>query len=99
PLPERVVAPKIDIREPNPYYIGRIDEPEKQSQTPYSYKAMEDGNIGVFGSSGYGKAMTLLTIVRRFAENNSPEAFKFYTFVFGNGALLLLQPLLHMCSC
>src|SRR5690625_3950631 len=95
PLPERVVAPKVDIREPNHYYIGMIDEPEKQSQTPYSYKAMEDGNIGVFGSSGYGKSMTLLTILMSFAENNSPEEFQFYIFDFGNGALLPLQQLPH----
>src|SRR5699024_9625924 len=71
------------------------DEPEKQSQTPYSYKAMEDGNIGVFGSSGYGKSMTLLTILMSFAENNSPEEFQFYIFDFGNGALLPLQQLPH----
>src|SRR5699024_4948923 len=42
PLPERLVMSDDDIREPKHYYIGLIDEPEKQSQTPYSYKAVED---------------------------------------------------------
>lgn len=95
PLPERVIVPEIDIIEPHHYYIGLIDEPEKQSQTPYRYQAMEDGNVGIFGSSGYGKSTTLLTFLLNFARFNSPEECQFYIFDFGNGALLPLQQLPH----
>lgn len=95
PLPERATAPQMDVRKPHHHYIGMIDEPEKQSQTPYSYEAMEDGNIGVFGSAGYGKSMTLLTFLLSFAEHYSPEEYQFYIFDFGNGALLPLQQLPH----
>ena len=95
PLPERLVMSDDDIGEPNHYYIGLIDEPEKQSQTPYSYEAVEDGNIGIFGTSGYGKSTTLLTFLLNFASVNSPEEFQFYIFDFGNGALLPLQQLPH----
>src|SRR5699024_5052509 len=52
-------------------------------------------NVGVFGSSGYGKSMTLLTLLLRFASRNSPEEYQFYIFDFGNGALLPLQQLPH----
>ena len=42
-----------------------IDEPEKQSQTVYHYDVIEDGNIGIFGSSGYGKSHTVMTLLLR----------------------------------
>lgn len=95
PLPDRIGMPEIKNNQTNSYEIALVDEPEKQSQKPYSYKAIEDGNIGIFGSSGYGKSTTLLTFLLNFATNNSPEEFQFYIFDFGNGALLPLQQLPH----
>ena len=95
PLPDRLVMPNVENERPNYYDIALVDEPEKQVQEPYSYKAKEDGNIGIFGSSGYGKSTTLLTFLLNFATNNSPEEFQFYILDFGNGALLPLQQLPH----
>lgn len=95
PLPERITMPEVEDIQDDYYYIALIDEPHKQSQTPYAYKVMDDGNIGVFGTSGYGKSMTLLTLLLSFAKNKGPEQFHFYIFDFGNGALLPLQQLPH----
>ncbi|MFC4024361.1 type VII secretion protein EssC [Oceanobacillus longus] len=95
PLPQRASREVSDGMEPNHYNIGIIDEPEQQRQTPYSYQVMEDGNIGIFGSSGYGKSTTLLTLLLQISSENSPEEIQYYIFDFGNGALLPLQQLPH----
>ena len=75
--------------------IGMIDEPEKQSQSPISYNWTKDGNLGVFGSSGYGKSTTMLTTLLGLAENLSPEQAHFYLLDYGNGSLLPLKQLPH----
>jgi len=93
PLSHRLVADAGIDRAPHHYPLGVIDEPERQSQAMYMYEAMEDGNIGIFGSSGYGKSTTILTLLLGMASENSPEDFQCYLFDFGNGALLPLQQL------
>ncbi|MGM8364438.1 type VII secretion protein EssC [Virgibacillus sp. W0181] len=95
PLPNRLIFPQDANRNEKQFSIAMIDEPEQQRQSVYYYKAMEDGNIGIFGSSGYGKSTTLLTLLLQFSEMNSPEVFQFYIFDFGNGTLLPLQQLPH----
>ena len=72
-----------------------IDEPEKQSQSPMAYNWTKDGNLGVFGSSGYGKSTTLLTTILGLAENLAPEEAHFYLLDYGNGSLLPLRQLPH----
>ncbi|MFS0576294.1 type VII secretion protein EssC [Sporosarcina sp. 179-K 3D1 HS] len=75
--------------------IGMIDEAEKQSQSPISYRVMEDGNVGVFGSPGYGKSYSLLTLLLGIGERLSPEKAHFYILDYGNGSLLPLRQLPH----
>ncbi|WP_445677981.1 type VII secretion protein EssC [Psychrobacillus sp. FSL K6-1415] len=75
--------------------IGMIDEPDKQSQSPVAYNWTKDGNLGVFGSSGYGKSYTLLSTILGLAENLSPEEVNFYLLDYGNGSLLPLRQLPH----
>lgn len=95
PLPPRIIAEAGVDRVHHHYPLGIIDEPERQRQDQYTYEAMEDGNVGVIGSSGYGKSMTLLTLLLAMATENSPEDLQSYIFDFGNGALLPLQQLPH----
>lgn len=95
PLPERIVLPEVEKQGEEKYSIALVDEPEKQLQSPYYYDAMEDGNIGVFGSPGYGKSFTLTTFLLNFAKQNSPALYQYYIFDFGNGALLPLEQLPH----
>ncbi|MCK1994972.1 type VII secretion protein EssC [Peribacillus muralis] len=79
----------------NQFHIGMKDEPELQSQTNYSYNWIEDGNIGIFGSSGYGKSTSVLTLLFSFADQFTPEELHYYLFDFGNSALLPLRQLPH----
>ncbi len=97
PLPKRLYsfATIIEKSKDLTFRIGLKDEPEKQSQTDYEYKWMKDGNIIVFGSSGYGKSTTAITFVTRFVSTFSPEQLHFYIFDFGSGSLLPLQQLPH----
>ncbi|KMJ58373.1 cell division protein FtsK [Bacillus sp. LL01] len=75
--------------------LALMDEPEKQSQTVYEYELMEDGNIGIFGSSGYGKSHTVLMLLLSIAEKYTPEEVHYYIFDFGNGTLLPIRQLPH----
>lgn len=95
PLPKRLTFNETTENTERKFSIAFIDEPEQQRQRVYYYEAIEDSNIGIFGSSGYGKSTTLLTLLLQFAEANSPETFQYYLFDFGNGALLPLQQLPH----
>jgi S-DNA-T family DNA segregation ATPase FtsK/SpoIIIE len=72
-----------------------IDEPEKQSQSPYTYNVIEDGNVGIFGSSGYGKTHTIMTLLLGIAKQYTPEEVHYYVMDFGNGGLLPLKQLPH----
>lgn len=56
---------------------------------------MEDGNIGIFGSSGYGKSIAAATFLMSFADVYTPEELHVYIFDFGNGTLLPLAKLPH----
>ncbi|MFC0190215.1 type VII secretion protein EssC [Fictibacillus aquaticus] len=95
PLDSRLSKTSSEDERSNEIYLGMIDEPEKQSQSPYIYELMDDGNIGIFGSSGYGKSHTVLRILLSMAEKMSPEELHYYLFDFGNGTLLPLKQLPH----
>lgn len=95
PLKERLFKDGYYSVEQDQISIALIDEPEKQSQTPYHYQVMEDGNLGIFGSAGYGKSTTVLTFLLNMAEKYSPEEVHFYLMDFGNGAMLPLKQLPH----
>ncbi|WP_368505844.1 type VII secretion protein EssC [Alkalihalophilus sp. As8PL] len=95
PLQSRLPRVEVSKKVEGEFLIGLKDEPEKQSQTPYRYKWLEDGNIGIFGSSGYGKSTTILSYLLEFARASSPERLHYYVFDFGNSSLLPLRQLPH----
>ncbi|PLR96524.1 type VII secretion protein EssC [Bacillus sp. T33-2] len=95
PLASRMSKAGYSSSDLHEIYFGMIDEPEKQSQTPYGYNMMEDGNIGIFGSSGYGKSYTVMTLLLGIASRLGPEEVHYYVLDFGNGALLPLRQLPH----
>ncbi|PEX02099.1 type VII secretion protein EssC [Priestia megaterium] len=95
PLKERLLRSEYKEKRDGVFPIGLIDEPEKQSQTVYNYQLMDDGNIGIFGSSGYGKSFTVMMLLLSLAERQSPEQLHYYIFDFGNGTLLPLRQLPH----
>ncbi|WP_113926836.1 type VII secretion protein EssC [Bacillus sp. P14.5] len=95
PLSNRIYRKGYAQMEENKILLAMVDEPEKQSQTPYHYEVVEDGNVGVFGSSGYGKTQTLITILMGMAAQFTPEEIHYYLLDFGNGGLLPLRQLPH----
>ncbi|KPL58221.1 type VII secretion protein EssC [Rossellomorea vietnamensis] len=95
PLSNRIYRTGFAQTEENKIPLSMVDEPEKQSQTPYHYEVIEDGNVGIFGSSGYGKTQTLITLLMGMATQFTPEEIHYYLLDFGNGGLLPLKQLPH----
>lgn len=95
PLPDRLYRKSTGHRDKPSILFAMIDEPEKQSQSAYTYDVIEDGNIGIFGSSGYGKTHTIMTLLLGMANQFTPEEVHYYVMDFGNGGLLPLKQLPH----
>lgn len=95
PLQQRISRTDAKSEQEGVFYLGLKDEPDKQLQEHYAYHWIEDGNIVIIGSSGYGKSTTAMTILTSFADRYTPEQLHYYIFDFSNGALLPLQQLPH----
>ncbi|GIN20544.1 type VII secretion protein EssC [Siminovitchia fordii] len=97
PLEERIFydAKSYEEDDPQAFPFALADDPENQRQFPICYDWGKSGNLMIFGMSGYGKSMTLLTLLLAFAEKQSPEQVNYYLLDFGNGALLPLRQLRH----
>ncbi|MDA1476265.1 type VII secretion protein EssC [Bacillus changyiensis] len=95
PLEEKIPKSLYPANEVDTFNFAFIDEPEKQNQEPISYHMMDDGNICIVGSSGYGKSITIATFLLSFAAEYTPEELHNYIFDFGNGTLLPLARLPH----
>jgi S-DNA-T family DNA segregation ATPase FtsK/SpoIIIE len=75
--------------------LGISDIPEQQLQVEWQYDFVSDGNLAVFGSSGFGKSFTLLTFMLTLATKNSPPCLQFYVIDLGNAALAQMRGLPH----
>ncbi|SIT70692.1 type VII secretion protein EssC [Edaphobacillus lindanitolerans] len=95
PLPDRLSRTGLRTYSAPGFAIGLVDEPEKQSQRPVGYNPATDGNVGIFGSPGYGKSYTLQSLLLGIAETMPPEEAHLYLMDYGNGALLPLRQLPH----
>ena len=93
PLALRIEKTKVmnSVEEAIP--LGMMDEPEKQSQSLLSYEWKKDGNVGIFGSSGYGKSYTLQMMLLGLSDVLIPSEVHYYLLDYGNGALLPLRQL------
>lgn len=75
--------------------LGVLDNPACQSQTQYIYDFRTDGNLAVFGASGYGKSTFLSTLILSLAINNKADMLNFYILDMGNGSLMPFKKLPH----
>lgn len=75
--------------------IGLVDIPEKQEQTEYLVDFPEDGNLSVYGSSGFGKTFAVSAVMMELALKNSAERLHFYIMDFGNSGLVQFKNLPH----
>jgi S-DNA-T family DNA segregation ATPase FtsK/SpoIIIE len=75
--------------------IGLADIPEQQTQLEYEHSFIADGNLAVFGASGFGKSTAEMQIALSLAVKNSPRLLKYYVLDFGNASLIQLRDLPH----
>jgi len=75
--------------------LGMVDIPEQQQQNQWVYDFVKDGNLAVFGSAGFGKSVTLMTLLMTLAIKNSPELLQYYIIDLGNAALAQVRGLPH----
>jgi S-DNA-T family DNA segregation ATPase FtsK/SpoIIIE len=75
--------------------LGMVDIPEQQLQREWVYDFAKDGNLAVFGSSGFGKSVTLMTFMLTLAIKNSPSLLRYYVIDLGNAALAQMRGLPH----
>lgn len=105
PLGQMLISPYIDpdrIVDVSRYMdndlkvtMGLVDIPEQQEQTEYSIDFPEDGNLSIYGSSGFGKTFALSAIMMELALKNSAELLNFYIMDFGNSGLIQFKNLPH----
>ena len=103
PLAEKIVTHAIksghDVGKIEGYHmdipLGMVDIPEQQEQKEFGHNFYDDGNLVVFGASGFGKSTSLMTITLTIATNNSPQNAKFFVLDYGNSALAQLRGLPH----
>ncbi|MDE6625484.1 MAG: type VII secretion protein EssC [Lachnospiraceae bacterium] len=75
--------------------LGLVDIPEQQKQVEYKIDFPEDGNLAIYGSSGFGKTFTLSTMMMEMAIKNSAERVHYYILDFGNSGLIQFKNLPH----
>lgn len=78
--------------------LGLLDIPSMQSQEVYNYNLEETSHTVVFSSPGFGKSVTLQTMVMNLARQNTPEQVQFNLFDFGTNGLLPLKNLPHVAD-
>ncbi len=75
--------------------LGLVDIPEQQLQKEYVHNFISDGNLAVFGSSGFGKSTTLMTLALSLAVKNAPKRVQFFVVDLGSSSLAQLRGLPH----
>ncbi|WZY01884.1 type VII secretion protein EssC [Bacillus sp. FSL W7-1360] len=96
PLEDHILQPEYKLEDGHIRVpIALADDPERQQQYPVYYEWMQDTNVAVFGSGGYGKSMSVMTLMLSLAQVVSPRELHYYIFDFGNGSLLPFMQLAH----
>ncbi|MGX5377870.1 type VII secretion protein EssC [Ligilactobacillus sp. LYQ135] len=78
--------------------VGQVDIPSEQAQRSVEIDLSEDGNIGLYSASGYGKSTFLQTLVMELVRQNTPEEVNFYLLDFGTNGLMPLRNLPHVAD-
>lgn len=103
PLKEKIVSPYVkdngNVAKFEDYdlqvVLGVVDIPESQAQTEYFHDFFKDGNLAIFGSTGFGKSTVEMNTALSLACKNSPETLNFYILDFGTSSLIQLKGLPH----
>lgn len=76
--------------------IGKLDDPQSQSQYPLYLDFLELGHTAIYGAPGTGKTTLLHTIIMSLALSYSPDAVNMYLMDFGGGSLNLFRDIPHV---
>lgn len=105
PLGDKIVSPYININNiinvaefdmlNLNISLGLIDIPEAQAQDEYEINFIKEGNFAIFSSTGFGKTVTITTILLSLAVKNSPNNVQFFILDFGNSGLISMKELPH----
>lgn len=76
--------------------IGKLDDPQSQSQYPLYLDFLELGHTAIYGAPGTGKTTLLHTIIMSLALSYSPDTVNMYLMDFGGGSLNLFQGIPHV---
>jgi S-DNA-T family DNA segregation ATPase FtsK/SpoIIIE len=88
-LPARTLGSK-----PSAVVVGRLDEPELQSQRDLEID-LDAGHICIAGGANSGKTTALLTIASALAGAWTPQEVHLYGIDFAGGGLLAINQLPH----
>lgn len=75
--------------------VGMYDDPQNQTQLPFSVNFAEDGHIAVCGSVVSGKSTFIQTLVFSLAMKYNPDFVNFYILDFSGGMLGVFENLPH----
>lgn len=75
--------------------IGIYDDPANQAQPDVTID-FSSGNIMIIGAAQTGKTMLLQTLLRRIAEQYTPEEFSIYILDFGSKVLKIFENMNHV---
>lgn len=76
-------------------FLGKVDDPEMQTQFPLRLDLETCGNIMVVGEAGSGKTILLQNILYQLVQKLSPQELSFYILDYSSRMLKLLKPLPH----
>jgi S-DNA-T family DNA segregation ATPase FtsK/SpoIIIE len=75
--------------------LAMVDIPEKQKQVECNHNFIVEGNLGIFGATGFGKSTVLMNIAITLATQNSPNLLNYFILDYGNSSLAQLRGLPH----
>ena len=88
-------AQKIDRLPPYSVYVGKVDDPEQQTQHTLLVDLLKSKNIMICGESGSGKTVFVKTLLYEVIQHYSPEDFNFYLADFSGRTLSSFAPAPH----
>ncbi|SHN48987.1 DNA segregation ATPase FtsK/SpoIIIE, S-DNA-T family [Butyrivibrio hungatei DSM 14810] len=99
PLPNKVIIPSKALTKTDDVVIdmGIYDDPAKQYQGA-DYLDLTQENMLIIGTSQSGKTNTLQTIIKRVADNYSPQEVSFYIMDFASTIMCNFAPLAHVAD-
>ena len=76
--------------------VGQMDDPENQTQMPFTLDFAEDGNLAICGSIVSGKSTALQTITYSLIQNYSPESVNIYALDFSSRVMSAFEKAPHV---